>query len=169
MTSFNEGRLTFSFPAPLRADQYDSWSFYRNQFNGAFGGTKAVDFICVDADNTWLIEVKDYRGHTRTKLIDMADEVALKVRDSLAGLAAAACNANDADERALARRAIKKRRLRVVLHLEQPRTASKLFPRPVDPSNLVIKLKQTLKAVDPHPVVVDQGSLKPEMSWTVAG
>lgn len=87
MRQFHEGRLTFTFPDPLEAAQYDSWAFYRNQFNSAFGGTKAIDFICIDNDKTWLIEVKDYRANRRTKAIDLADEIALKVRDTLAGLA----------------------------------------------------------------------------------
>jgi hypothetical protein len=78
MRQFHEGRLTFTFPDPLEAAQYDSWAFYRNQFNSAFGGTKAIDFICIDNDKTWLIEVKDYRANRRTKAIDLADEVALK-------------------------------------------------------------------------------------------
>ena len=33
------------------------------------------------------MEVKDYRANRRTKAIDLADEIALKVRDTLAGLA----------------------------------------------------------------------------------
>lgn len=169
MRQFHEGRLTFTFPDPLEAAQYDSWAFYRNQFNSAFGGTKAIDFICIDNDKTWLIEVKDYRANRRTKAIDLADEVALKVRDTLAGLAAAKSNANNQSERACARKALKKNRLRVVLHLEQPRKPSKLFPQAVDPSKLVMKLKQVLKAVDPHPVIVDQTCLKPDMHWQVTG
>ena len=43
---------------------------------------------------TCLIEVKDYRFHPRTKPIPLCDEVALKVRDTLAGLAAARVNVN---------------------------------------------------------------------------
>lgn len=169
MGQFHEGRLKFTFPDPLEADQYDNWSFYRNQFNSAFGGTKAIDFICIDNDITWLIEVKDYRANPRTKTIDMGREIALKVRDTLAGLAAAKFNANELSERAFARKALKQNHLRIVLHLEQPKKPSRLFPLAVDPSKLVMKLKQVLKAVDPHPVIVDQASLKPDMHWQVKG
>jgi hypothetical protein len=98
-----------------------------------------------------------------------ASRIQVKVRDTLAGLAAAKSNANNQSERACARKALKKNRLRVVLHLEQPRKPSKLFPQAVDPSKLIMKLKQVLKAVDPHPVIVDQTCLKPDMHWQVTG
>ncbi len=67
MVVFCEGRLKFSFPGPsqsgisMGAAQYDKWSFYRNQFTNMFGQSKAVDFLYVEREQTWLIEVKDYR------------------------------------------------------------------------------------------------------------
>lgn len=168
-TTLTEQQLAFTFADGVEASQYDNWSFYRNQFNAVCGGTKAVDFVCLDGDQLWLIEVKDYRRHRRTKLVELGDEVAGKVRDTLAGLVAASCNANEAEERRVARQAVSRLRLRVVLHLEQPRNPSKLFPRAVDPDDVLLKLKQRLKAVDSHPRVVDQSSLEVEMPWTVAG
>ena len=128
-----------------------------------------MDFVCLDGDQLWLIEVKDYRRHHRIKVIDLGNEMAHKVRDTLAGLVAASCNANDAEERRIARQALRCPRLRVVLHLEQPRNLSKLFSRAVDPDDLRLKLKQRLKAVDSHPKVVDQFTLGVEVPWTVAG
>ncbi len=127
--------------------------------------------IHVDESQTWLIEIKDYRRHPRTKVIDLGDEIAFKVRDTLAGLVAAKCNANTADEKNTAREALKRNRFRVVLHLEQPRKHSKLFPQVVDPSLVLQKLKQRLKAVDAHPRVVDQRTLETrnDMNWTVKG
>ena len=165
----NEGSLTFSFPAGADAAKYDEWSFYRNQFNHAFGGTKAIDLIYIDADQTWLIEVKDYRKNRRTKTIELGDEIAFKVRDTLAGLAACKCNANDQGEKRLACLALKRDKIRVVLHIEQPGKPSRLFPKVVDQSKLLMKLKQKVGAVDAHPTVVDQQSLKANMNWTVAG
>jgi hypothetical protein len=162
-----EDRLTFSFNRDT-AVHYDKWSFYRNQFNSAFGGAKAVDFVYLDGQKAWLIEVKDYRANRRTKLVDLADEVAWKVRDTLAGLVAAQSNANDADEQAFAKQAVHKK-LRVVLHLEQPEKPSKLFQQVVDPSKLRMALKQRLKSIDPHPAVVNQRTIKPSMTWVVTG
>ena len=117
MTEIEEGDLTFTFPDDCEVDKYDEWSFYRNQFQPVAGGSKAVDILCVSGDAAWLIEIKDYRQHPRTKPSDIGDELASKVRDTLAGLAAASSNANSRDERALARRALQRRRWRVVLHL----------------------------------------------------
>jgi hypothetical protein len=167
MKCFTEGKLTFKFESD-DSSQYDNWSFYRNQFNSAFGGTKAIDFISIDSNHTWLIEVKDYRYDRRTKPSDLADEVAIKVRDTLAGLVAAQSNANDKNEKRLASLAVRKP-LKVVLHLEQPETGSRVLPRIAEPSNLTIKLKQLLKAVDAHPKVTHQYYLAHNMAWIVSG
>ena len=168
MPRLQEGRLTFDFPdgGPDVA-KYDEWSFFRNQFQTVCGGVTAVDFIFVETARTWLIEVKDYRHHRRTKVADLAGEVAAKVRDTLAGLAACRCNANDAIEQRIAERALSTRRLGIVLHLEQPATPSRLLLRVADPADLTQKLKQLLKPIDPHPRVVDRHSLHPSMRWTV--
>lgn len=175
MMAITEGNLTFTFPDHWDAVKYDDWSFYRNQFNGCCGGTRAVDILAIENNGAqqrgrtlWLIEVKDYRIHPRTKLIDLGDEVAAKVRDSLAGLVAAAGNANDRSEKTFARSALVFASLRIVLHLEQPAKHSKLFPRPVDPSNVQMKLKRLLKSVDPHVRVVEIATHAHLVSWTVA-
>lgn len=167
--SITEDRLTFTFGAGVLATKYDDWSFYRNQFNNAFGGTKATDLLVVDGATTWFIEIKDYRLHERTKPIDLGDEIALKIRDTLAGVCAAQVNANDVEEKKFARNVLKAKQFCVVLHLEQPRKHSRLFPRAIDPVAVIQKLKQKLKAVDAHPLVVDQNSLTPQMNWTVQG
>lgn len=168
MTQLREGQLCFEFTG-ADASHYDQWSFYRNQFSNAFGGAKAVDFIYVDEQQVWLIEVKDYRANRRTKPSDLGDEIAFKVRDTLAGLVAAKSNANQTDECVFAKKALRKTRIRIVLHLEQPRKPSKLFPQAVDPAKLLIKLKQKLKSIDPHPAIVDRHALQPQMNWTVTG
>lgn len=164
-----EDRLTLTFPPGALASKYDEWSHYRNQFNSAFGGTKAVDCVYAAADTAWLIELKDYRIHPRIKAIDLPLEVAIKVRDTLAGLVSAGLNANDADEQRMARALLRKPRIRVVLHLEVPATQSRLRPNPIDFVAVQQKLKQLIRSIDPHPMVVNQRSLKPEIDWVVAG
>ena len=168
MTRIQEGDLTFSFPDCCQASKYDDWSFYRNRFEKVAGGSKAVDILCFDGDTSWLIEIKDYRKHRRTKGIDIADEFALKVRDTLAGLAAAAKQSNDdAHQRELAWEALTKRRWRVALHLEQPTTVSKLRPKSINPATVLQKLKSRLKAIDAHPVIFDRSNIPHDISWTV--
>ena len=167
MTEIQEGDLKFRFPDHCMVGKYDEWSFYRNQFNSIAGGSKAVDILCVSDDVAWLIEIKDYRRHPRTKLIDIVDELARKVRDTLAGLAAASANASNHEEQALARRALQKRRWRVVLHLEQPTTPSRLWPRPFDPANVWSKVRKKVKAIGAHPKVLYMETKRPNVPWTV--
>src|SRR2546425_1163608 len=95
MPSITEGALTFQFPDGWQATKFDDWRFYRNQFQKVCGA-KAIDMLVIASDHCmWVIEVKDYRVHPRTKTIALPDEVACKVRDSLAALVAARVNAND--------------------------------------------------------------------------
>ena len=172
MSEFDEGKLRFTFPEPSRigqsmgAAQYDDWSFYRNQFTNTFGQAKAVDFLYVEENTTWLIEVKDYRADKRTKPTEFPLEIAQKVRDTLAGLAAAKFNASDYKEKTLARQALTRTNLRVVLHLEQPAKPSRLKPQVIDPAVAKQKLKQLLKGVDAHPLVVNKNELR-GVGWQV--
>ena len=114
-----------------------------------------------------MVEIKDYRRHRRTKTIDLCDEVATKVRDTLSGLAAASANANNPDERAFAHRALAMRRWRVALHVELPNVPSGLRRIAVDPANMKKKLRQVLKAIDAHPAIADRQRPHPGIPWTV--
>ena len=168
MTILQEGLLLFTFGPETQASKYDGWSFYRNQFKDrCFRDNKAVDMVCVTRDKAWLIEVKDYRQHRRTKPIELADEVAIKIRDTLAGLAASYYQAADPAERGLARDALRKQHLGVVCHLEQPTKYSRLRPRAIEPTVLQQKLRSLLKAVDPRLRVVDTHSIAATLPWTV--
>lgn len=167
MPSISEGALTFQFPNDWQATKFDDWSFYRKQFQSVCGGAKAIDLLAIAPDRClWAIEIKDYRQHPRAKTLDLMDEVACKVRDSLAALVAARVNANNADEKAKSRDALACNRIRVVLHLEQSTKHSTLFPRAIDPAKVKQRLKQLLKAIDPHPKVVEIGRLE-DVAWSV--
>jgi hypothetical protein len=166
MTTITEGQLQFDFPKNWKARKFDKWKFYINQFQ-AVCGAKAVDMIAVDPNVClWKIEVKDYRKNRRTKTTDLAEEIAVKARDSLAAIVAAQANANDADEKQIAYLALRCRRIRIVLHLEQPLKHSKLFPRAIEPANVKQRLKQLIKAIDPHPLVLEIGRMK-GVAWSV--
>lgn len=162
-------RLEFTFPAGWEATKYDDWQFYRTQFARIANGVKAVDILAMDpATTVFLIEVKDYRMHPRTKPIDIADEVRAKVLHTLAALLPARLNAADADEQRQAGRALRRQvaTIRVVLHLEQPATHSKLFPRAIDRADVWQRLRRCVKPIDPHPVVVESAEMG-SLSWTV--
>lgn len=168
MTEIQEGRLTFIFQDGAEGAKYDDWAFYRNQFKDYCSrDNKAVDLICLADKQAWLIEVKDYRYHSRSKAIDLADEIATKVRDTLAGLVAARFQAHDPLENAIARKVLRVQRVRVVCHLEQPAKGSKLRPRAFEPDKLYDKLRRLLKAIDPHPAIVDHTSVSGQYPWQV--
>ncbi|MDF3821770.1 hypothetical protein P3G55_17835 [Leptospira sp. 96542] len=162
------GSLTFHFQNNSIFSKYDEWSFYRNQFSKISVGVKAVDIILIESNVTWLIEVKDYRHHARTKVIDLGEEIALKVRDTLAGLAAARVNANDNTEKSFSNRALKTSKINIVLHLEQPNHTTRLMPKLIDTTKVLMKLKQLLKSIDPHPEIVNCNSLTNYMNWQVS-
>ena len=150
--------LKFAFPDDWTLGRYDDWCFYKNQFHRMWQGIKAVDLIAVDAERCrtlWLIEVKDYRQHQRTKPSELPGEVARKVYDSSAAMLPAKAHAVS-EEQAVAKKACGARDLRVVLHLEQPRKHTKLFPRAINPTFVQQKLRSLIKPIDPHPKVVDR-------------
>lgn len=162
-----EGALTFTFPPGSMASKYDEWTHYQSQFMATCGGCKAVDLVYADGQVAWLIEVKDYRQNRRKKAIELSDEIAAKVRDTLAGLVSAKVYANNQDEKRCAKEILRARQLRVVCHLEQPIKPSRLFPRVIEPANLVMKLRTLIKAIDAHPRVVDRNSIQASMNWVV--
>lgn len=162
-----EGVLTFNFNAQHpQSTKYDEWSFYRNQFNSAFGGTKAADIVFIENKTCWIIEIKDYRQERRTKAIDLADEIALKARDTIIGLMSAAHKANDFDEKQFAKNAISCEKIKIVLHLEQPKNKTRLRPDVIDLSSLKQKLKKLLKCLGSS-YVVNKETLNSKMNWTV--
>ena len=169
-TTLKEERLACTFASGWLATKFDDWAFYQKRFKDFFCGNKAVDFLAHDpAQKTlWLIELKDYRRHMRTKddKITLWDEVALKARDTLAGLFAAKVDTTHPDH-SYAVRALGAARIRVVLHLEQPRSHSKLFPRVYNPSDIQLKLKKLVKPIDAHPCVVELRNMT-SVPWSAA-
>ena len=161
-----EGNLLFDFPDDWQCTKFDDWIFYTNQFQ-RIPHLKGVDFLTLDTNNCiWFIEVKDYRQHPRTKPIELADEITQKVINTLAALLPAKVNANEEQERLLASRILRAQRIRVILHLEQPLQHSRLFPKAIDLANVTHQLRQKLKAIDPHPKVVDTNDMR-NILWNV--
>lgn len=168
MTSLTEGRLTFSFDAGVYASKYDEWSFYRNQFqNSCSRANKGVDFFCHDGRCGWLIEVKDYRIPHTEKVTDLPETIAVKIRDSLAGLIAASFGANVADEKRMARKFARLQELRVVCHLELPAKSSRLRPKAIEPDKFLDSFRRLVKAIDPHPQVVESHTHSTALPWRV--
>lgn len=134
-----------------------------------------MDFAVYDPRGKvlWLLEVKDYKTNPRTKQIDLAEDVALKVRDSLAFLRIAKIKDEGlsggatltAKEFALLSDGASS--IRVVLHCELPPKTSKIFPGVKDSANLQQKLRTKLRCVDSHALVVDVNSTRSKCQWGV--
>lgn len=174
MPTLYEAHLACTFPDNWDVTKYDDWVFYKNKnktgFSDACGGNKGVDFLAYDHQSRtlWLIELKDYRQHRRTKddTISLWDEMAIKVRDTLAGIFAAKVNSTN-PEQSYAARVLAATRLRVVFHMEQPRVHSKLFPRAYKREDIQQKLKQLVKPIDPHPKVIELAHME-DVPWLAA-
>ncbi len=97
------------------------------------------------------------------------DGIVLKICWTLAGLPPAAVNASNSEESAMARAFLRAKKMRVILHLEQPRTSSTLFSRIFDPAKVRQKLRQTLRPVDPRADVVESCRMgSTEGKWHVS-
>jgi len=160
--------LCFEFPDDWKIGKYDDWSFYRNQVSRMWNGIKSLDLLAADPNKTtWLIEVKDYRTNSRTKPSDLGEEIAHKVFDTLAAIIPAKIHATDSNEQQLARAISTSHELRVVLHLEQPAKHSKLRPRAINPADVQQKIRQLLKPVDAHALVVEMEEMR-GLAWHVS-
>lgn len=159
--------LVFEFDDDWAVSKFDDWSYYRNQFIRISDGIKAVDLLaCAPDKTTWMIEVKDYRLHRRTKLEDLGSEIARKVLFSLAAMLPASLSSSALDEKAFAKRILRSKKLRVVLHLEQPQHPTKLRPQIIDPAHIQLKLRQILKCIDAHVIVVEVTNMR-GLPWSV--
>jgi hypothetical protein len=130
--------------------------------------SKAVDVVAHEpaSDTLWLIELKDYRTHRREKSGDLFDEMAIKVRDTVAGIALAQRRTGN-EFGAFASTLGIGTALRVALHLEQPMKPSKLYPAVTDRGNHWLKLRQKVRLVDPHAVVCEIRAMPAGLGWTV--
>lgn len=167
MPTITEADLTFRFPDAWRVEKYDEWTYYRKWFNNFGGQNKAVDILALEPGGgvLWLIEIKDYRSHPRDKVVSISAEVASKVRDTLAGLLAAATRQpHTYDEHAFARDAVRAEHVRVALHLELPAHPTVTLDPVRERANVQGQLGKVLRAIDPHPRVEDRASAN---RWTV--
>lgn len=171
MTVVEVDGIEFRFEDGWHVAKYDDWSYYRNQFGRMRNGIRAIDLIAHSPDDDlWLIEVKDYRhGSAAVPLVaELAETVWKKVYDTLAALIPAAANANDRNEKSLADRFRRSRKLRVVLHVEQPASSSRLYPGgAINLANMKMKLNELLRAIDSHPRVASSAKMN-GLPWQVS-
>ncbi len=168
MITVEEGRVRFNFPRGWRVSRFDRWTYYRS-YAKIHPGIKAVDLLALSPDDTlYIIEVKDFRSSVRTKEMPLDQELILKVCWTMSVLLPASMRSNSPEEAEFARMALRALNVRVVAHIEHHRFGRKLFNPQLELFNLTQKLRQRLKPVDPHPMVVDAEltALRP-LGWTV--
>lgn len=159
--------MTLAMPAGWWVWKYDDSAFHRNQFQSFAEGSKAVDAVALGADGAlWLIELKDYRQHRRTKPSSVFAEMAFKVRSTLAGLAVARRRANDSGEKTRAQQAMDCTQIRIALQVAQSAKPSRLFPQVLEPMDAQMQLKRTVGVVDAHPVCVVGNMNHQRCPWT---
>jgi hypothetical protein len=155
MLSFDEQKQKFTFDdGRWWVVKYDKHRDYRERI-AKLDGTKAVDFVGLqDGEDGVLywIEVKDFRGYRiqnkdRLSGAGLAQEVAEKVRDSLAGVVAAYRTSAEPEEwkpfvRALSRKASS---VHVLLWLEEDAIRRPPGRRGNDAQVLSQKIKQKLR------------------------
>lgn len=164
--SFHEGRIRFEFPDHWVVCRPEKASFFKNRFQNFCNGSKETDFLLFEPDlkTLWLLEVKDFTTDRRTKPLDLIDELAAKVRDVLALLIAAAAN-DPPSNTGLGAFMVKcglPKAIKVVLHLEQPKKPSALFPGVKIRADFSQKLRQKVHCIDPHAKVASTGAGHPK-------
>jgi hypothetical protein len=174
MPYVDEGGFRYRFPETWVAVKFDELTFYKNQIENFAGGTKAVDVVAVDnvSRTLWLIEAKDFRTYAREKKLPIPQELAEKVRGTLACLMAGRANAGatgDDNTDSLWANALRERRIRFIFHYEQPNRQSRLFPQSIDPKDLKDILDRAVRAADPHPVAGGQAAInqRVDFGWQV--
>lgn len=169
MTSLTEGLLRFDFPLGWHVEKYDETTHYIRHVQN-LADSKAVDIVALSpAPNAsiWLIEVKDYRSHPRAKDLEFFEEIAHKVRDTLAGLLLARQRPQAGTLHTLSLALTHDVQVRVAVHLEQTHKPSRLRPAVTDRTNHRIKLRQLLRAVDTKAEICERAAMPAAVGWAV--
>jgi hypothetical protein len=172
-----ENRLSFEFPDDWIVSKFDDWTFYRQQLAALMNGISALDILALDTEKTlWLIEVKDYRMHSKAhpndlhdfsdqeELIKLTDKIILKILGTCSTLLPATIYASD-QEKTCAAAFLTAKKLCVVLHIEYDRNS-------IHTSNLSVNLYQKLRkklkkgAVGREPLIISIHDMQ-NVAWQV--
>ncbi|MEY4243342.1 MAG: hypothetical protein RLZZ245_927 [Verrucomicrobiota bacterium] len=165
--AYQEDRIRFEFPDGWEVLRPEKASYYTRRFQSFAGGCKEMDFILFDPVNRvlWFLEVKDYTTNPRIKKQCVFEEIAEKIRDSLALLLAGSVREDPSNGgvRSFMDVCAIPNAIKIVLHLEQPLKPSKMFPGVKIEADATQKLRAKVKAVDPRARVSSTSST--DMEW----
>ncbi|WP_292663427.1 hypothetical protein [Nitratifractor sp.] len=164
-------QLIFHFPDGWVACQFDSSRFYRKVVD-RLNGMKAVDIVAAEGDRLILMEVKDFRGHSRENLPRQTSgalliEVAQKFVCTLSALLGAQRSGlpEFAPFYPLLEHSPK---VQMILFLERdPHKAGFLRKNRLTLADLKSKLRRLLVAYNVHCQVYDRRHLPAHLEWSV--
>ncbi len=169
MTRLQEKNFTYDFPPGWAAEKWDDTEFHRKRFSNSMGSSKSVDLVAFDngADHLWLIECKDFRLADNLTILRRCEEIPQKFKDTLASLVCAR-NAPDEPTKSFSRSALKKTRLRCVVHWEFDfHHDRRLFPVKTMVADIQTKLKQQLQVADPSSLIGNQRQISAVVPLTI--
>lgn len=165
--AYPEDRIRLEFPDGWKVLRPAKGAYYKRHFQTFAGGCKEMDFILFEPVSRvlWLLEVKDYKTNRRVKPQCVFEEIAEKVRDSLALLLASSVRDDPSicGVRSFMDVCAIPNEIKVVLHLEQPSKPSKMFPGVKIDADATQKLRAKVRAVDPRARVSSTSST--DMEW----
>ena len=159
-TVFHERHLQFTFNDDWSVIQYDQHRDYRERI-AKLQGSDAVDFVGTNRDSfLYLIEATDFRAYrieNQNKVTGggLATEVALKVRDTIAGIVGAHHRGNEEEWGHVVRKLrAGEPPVHVVLWMEEDLPPGPRGRRPNEASVLTNALKKRLDWLTPRVLVV---------------
>lgn len=165
--NIQEDNLNFEFE--FNAIKFDESKYYQDSFKRITNGIKAVDILAIDGCIGYLIEIKDYT-HPNTcdmPLIDLIEAVIGKVMGTLSAILPMKNNATCSEEKNIANLFSQTNQIKIFLHIELPPLTSELGLSRWRLSNIQMKLKRRLNAIDINPKVVSITNMI-NCPWTVS-
>ena len=164
---YQESGLCFEFDEDLEVIKYDEiGGSYREQLLRCFNGLKAVDFICKRQSELWLLEIKNYAEHDRTKSGSVVDEFLEKVRDTFTGITTLCLISNRKDKRHYLS-LLKAKHIHLVLHCDfkkQMKTRDLLTKQ----RTLQEQLRKKLRFIDSHVKVTCIQNPAKRLPWSTS-
>ena len=157
---FIESNLIFNFNSSLSI-QYDETKYYKEKFQSiSETDISAVDFISIENNIGYLIEVKDYRN-PNTKFIsykDLMPDLIKKILSTLSSIVPMRLMSEELNEKDIAYNFSKVKALTIVFHIELPSKLSRQQMAYFRRDKLELALKRKLSPISNNIYVVSTDS-----------